>query len=95
MGDICRIYNGVSGKQVTAEVVGFKNNHMLLMPYSDMNGISAGSFVRNKRFRFFLPTLLTVDREKATMESLWPLALKKETISKQTVGELLLGVPTA
>ena len=47
VGDICRIYNGVSGKQVTAEVVGFKNNHMLLMPYSDMNGISAGSFVRN------------------------------------------------
>ena len=32
VGDICRIYNGVSGKQVTAEVVGFKNNHMLLMP---------------------------------------------------------------
>lgn len=27
--------------------MGFKNNHVLLMPYSDMNGISAGSFVRN------------------------------------------------
>lgn len=47
VGDICRIYNGISGRQVTAEVVGFKNNHVLLMPYSDMNGISAGSFVRN------------------------------------------------
>jgi flagellum-specific ATP synthase len=47
VGDICRIYNGDSGGQVTAEVVGFKNDHILLMPYSDMNGISAGNFVRN------------------------------------------------
>ncbi len=47
IGDICRIYNGESGGQVTAEVVGFKNDHILLMPYSDMNGISAGNFVRN------------------------------------------------
>ena len=47
VGDICRIYNGDSGVQVTAEVVGFKNDHILLMPYSDMNGISAGNFVRN------------------------------------------------
>ena len=47
IGDICRIYNGDSGGQVTAEVVGFKNDHILLMPYSDMNGISAGNFVRN------------------------------------------------
>lgn len=47
VGDICRIYNGESGRQVTAEVVGFKNNRVLLMPYSDMNGISAGNFVRN------------------------------------------------
>ena len=28
-------------------MVGFKNDHILLMPYSDMNGISAGNFVRN------------------------------------------------
>ena len=47
VGDICRIYDGNSGKQVTAEVVGFKDNKILLMPYSDMNGISAGNFVRN------------------------------------------------
>ena len=47
VGDICRIYNGETGSQVTAEVVGFKNDHILLMPYSDMNGISAGNFVRN------------------------------------------------
>lgn len=47
VGDICRIYNSDSGTQVTAEVVGFKNDKILLMPYSEMNGISAGNFVRN------------------------------------------------
>lgn len=47
VGDICRIYNGETGTQVLAEVVGFKNDKILLMPYSEMNGISAGNFVRN------------------------------------------------
>lgn len=47
VGDICRIYNSETGKQISAEVVGFKNNRILLMPYADMNGISAGNFVRN------------------------------------------------
>lgn len=54
VGDICQIYNGESGGQVMAEVVGFKNDHMLLMPYSDMSGISAGNFVRNTGRRLSL-----------------------------------------
>ena len=47
VGDICRIYSDESSTQISAEVVGFKNDHILLMPYADMNGISAGNFVRN------------------------------------------------
>ena len=34
VGDICRIYNGESGGQIMAEVVGFKNDRILLMPYA-------------------------------------------------------------
>lgn len=55
VGDICRVYNGDTGDQVTAEVVGFKNDHILLMPYSDMSGISAGNFVRNTGKQLTLP----------------------------------------
>lgn len=55
VGDICRIYNGETGDQVTAEVVGFKNDRILLMPYSDMSGISAGNFVRNTGKQLSLP----------------------------------------
>jgi len=47
VGDICRIYSGESGGQIPAEVVGFRDNHILLMPYAEMKGISAGNFVRN------------------------------------------------
>ena len=54
VGDICQIYNGDAGGQVMAEVVGFKNDHILLMPYSDMSGISAGNFVRNTGRRLSL-----------------------------------------
>ena len=47
VGDICRIYSGESGGQIPAEVVGFKNDRILLMPYGEMTGISSGNFVRN------------------------------------------------
>ena len=47
VGDICRIYSDESSSQIAAEVVGFKNDHILLMPYAEMSGISAGNFVRN------------------------------------------------
>ena len=47
VGDICRIYSDENSSQISAEVVGFKNDRTLLMPYAEMNGISAGNFVRN------------------------------------------------
>lgn len=47
MGDVCQIIIDKSGKQVTAEVVGFKENRVLLMPYSDTEGIRQGSRVLN------------------------------------------------
>ena len=54
VGDICQIYNSATGSQVMAQVVGFKNDRILLMPYSDMSGISAGNFVRNTGHRLSL-----------------------------------------
>lgn len=55
VGDICRIYNGDSGTQVLAEVVGLKSGHILLMPYGNMSGLSAGSFVRNTNRQLNIP----------------------------------------
>lgn len=55
IGDICSIFNGEENRQILGEVVGFKQDRILLMPYESMNGISAGNFVRNTGKRLRLP----------------------------------------
>ena len=46
VGDICRIYlKGESDKYIFAEVTGFSENKIILMPYSDIEGIGPGSIV--------------------------------------------------
>ncbi len=48
IGDVCRItVDGVDRRQVSSEVVGFRNGKVLLMPYEDVEGIGYGSFVSN------------------------------------------------
>ena len=55
IGDICHIYSENTHGQVLAEVVGFKNDRVLLMPYDNMTGMSAGNFVRNTRQQLKIP----------------------------------------
>lgn len=45
MGNICRIYPSTGEKYVEAEVVGFRDQRVLLMPFGDMTGIGFGSKV--------------------------------------------------
>lgn len=50
MGDICRIYPGIKDenlKPALAEVVGFKEGKVLLMPYESVEGMGPGSSVEN------------------------------------------------
>jgi flagellum-specific ATP synthase len=55
IGDINIISTENGKKQVMAEVVGFKNDRIVLMPYENISGISAGDFVRNTRQRLKIP----------------------------------------
>ena len=46
--DLCIIYsNNKSGKGTYAEVVGFRDNRILLMPYGDVEGVGIGSLVES------------------------------------------------
>mgnify|MGYP000863666835 FL=1 len=45
MGNICRIYPFAGDSYVEAEVVGFRDQRVLLMPFGDMTGIGFGSRV--------------------------------------------------
>ena len=47
IGDVCNISIGRGEKNLLAEVVGFKESKVLLMPYEDTDGIGYGSSVRN------------------------------------------------
>ena len=56
MGDLCRIYKeGRSGEYILAEVVGFKNNHTLLMPYEATDRIGGGCIVENEGIPLSVP----------------------------------------
>ncbi len=47
IGDVCQLLLPDSNHPLTAEVVGFKSNKVLLMPYGDIEGIGKGSIVKN------------------------------------------------
>ncbi len=46
IGEVCEIYIKSPNRIVTAEVVGFKNDTVLLMPLNDLKGISPGCLVK-------------------------------------------------
>ncbi len=47
IGDVCRIYSKAMDSSIFAEVVGFNDRRVLLMPYTDMEGIGPGSIVES------------------------------------------------
>lgn len=51
LGDLCRVYKkGRTGDYITAEVVGFKDRHTILMPYEVTDGIGGGCVVENEGY---------------------------------------------
>lgn len=47
LNDLCRIVSGDNNEVVMAEVVGFRDDRVLLMPYHDVTGVGLGSRVEN------------------------------------------------
>ena len=45
IGDLCRIQTREGHAPILAEVVGFRSNKVLLMPFGDMEGVQPGSAV--------------------------------------------------
>ncbi|NLJ95525.1 MAG: flagellar protein export ATPase FliI [Clostridiales bacterium] len=55
LNDVCYIINEDSKEKKIAEVVGFRENRILLMPYDDMTGVGIGSLVENSGASFKVP----------------------------------------
>lgn len=47
LNDMCKIVSGENQEEVIAEVVGFRDDRVLLMPYQDVTGVGPGSRVEN------------------------------------------------
>ena len=54
LNDVCYITTDAKEKKL-AEVVGFRDNRILLMPYDDMTGVGIGSMVENTGSSFRVP----------------------------------------
>ena len=48
LGSLCTIVSNQRDKQVDAEVVGFRDHKILLMPLGEMTGIEPGSIIESK-----------------------------------------------
>ncbi len=45
IGELCKIFVGKHGEYVLAEVVGFKDDNVLLMPFGELSGIGLNNYV--------------------------------------------------
>lgn len=55
IGEVCTINTDVVGKTVSAEVVGFNDGRVLLMPYEDIKGIGLENTVKSTRHKLKIP----------------------------------------
>ncbi len=55
MGKVCLVYNMKETQYIQAEVVGFRNNRILLMPFGELIGIGPGSKVIATNKTFMVP----------------------------------------
>ncbi len=55
LNDVCYITGENQKQKKAAEVVGFRENRILLMPYDDMTGVGIGSLVENSGTAFKVP----------------------------------------
>ncbi len=56
IGDVCRIYTKDMQDFIFAEVVGFQEDKVLLMPYTDLEGVGPGSIVDNTGEKLMVKT---------------------------------------
>ncbi|MFI3201188.1 MAG: FliI/YscN family ATPase, partial [Eubacteriales bacterium] len=107
LNDVCRIYlEGNLGAYIMAEVVGFKDQKTLLMPYEDTAGIGLGCMVENMGYALsveispsFLGKVLDgfgrpVEEMKVSTGISYPVECKApEALSREMIHEILpLGV---
>ena len=83
MGGMCEIYSKGKGESIMAEVVGFRNKRVLLMPLGELNGIGPGSMIVARKSQPFIKVgsdLLgrVIDGMGNPLDGKGPMTLEKE-----------------
>ena len=55
LNDVCFIMADTQARKIPAEVIGFRDNRVLLMPYDEMTGVGIGNLVENSGSDFKVP----------------------------------------
>lgn len=55
IGEVCEISTDIRDKTLRAEVVGFNDGRVLLMPYEDIKGIGPGNIVKSTKNKLKIP----------------------------------------
>lgn len=55
LNDVCYILTEAQDRRIPAEVIGFRENRILLMPYDEMTGVGIGNLVENSSSDFKVP----------------------------------------
>jgi len=55
LNDVCFIMADTQARKIPAEVIGFRDNRVLLMPYEEMTGVGIGNLVENSGSDFKVP----------------------------------------
>ncbi len=55
IGDTCHIYSSRMDRAIRAEVVGFKDKKVLLMPFGDLSGVGPGNYVVSTNRSLMVP----------------------------------------
>jgi flagellum-specific ATP synthase len=78
IGEICHIHPSKSKAKIRAEVVGFKDKKMILMPFNTLGGIGPGSVVESTGMPFTIPVGMsligrTIDGLGEPIDALGPI----------------------
>ncbi|MDE5680822.1 MAG: FliI/YscN family ATPase [Mailhella sp.] len=93
LGDVCHIIpDNKKDVPIAAEVVGFKDNSLLFMPYGEMRGVRPGSLIQNSS----LPPLFPASSELLgrTLDAFGNPLDKKPPINPETMISLYADPPT-
>lgn len=90
VGEVCKIHSADGSSTIYAEVVGFRENKVLLMPYEELVGVAPGSLVEGTKTKLRIPV-----SDKLIGRTINALGQAIDELDEDLIGEARYEVETA